>query len=57
MMNTCISDVLHIGVDVAKDEKKNIDQELAKLRKLDPTLAAEMDEYRRTYVSGLQAVP
>jgi len=45
------------GVDVAKDEKKNIDQELAKLRKLDPTLAAEMDEYRRTYVSGLQAVP
>jgi tetratricopeptide (TPR) repeat protein len=45
------------GVDISKDEKKIIDQELAKLRKLDPTLAAEMDAYRKTYVSGLQAMP
>ena len=45
------------GVDGTKDEKKIVDQELAKLRKLDSTLAGEMEQYRRTYVSGLQAAP
>jgi tetratricopeptide (TPR) repeat protein len=45
------------GVDVGKDEKKIVDQELAKLRKLDPTLAAELEQYRRTYVSGIQVGP
>ena len=40
-----------------QDETKTIDRELAKLRKLDPKLAAEMDEYRKTYVSGLIAAP
>lgn len=45
------------GVDGAVDEKKIVDRELAKLRKLDPALAAELDEYRKTYVSGLQAAP
>lgn len=39
------------------DETKIIDRELAKLRRLDPKLAAEMDEYRKTYVSGLVADP
>jgi tetratricopeptide (TPR) repeat protein len=42
------------GVDGAKDETKIIDQELAKLRKLDPALAAEMEHYRKTYISGIQ---
>jgi len=36
-----------------KDETKTLERELAKLRKLDPKLAAEMDQYRKTYVSGL----
>lgn len=39
------------------DETKIVNRELAKLRKLDPKLAAEMDEYRKTYVSGLIADP
>jgi hypothetical protein len=45
------------GVDGSKDEKKTIDEELAKLRKLDSALAAELDEYRKKYVSGLRADP
>ena len=36
-----------------KDETKTLERELAKLRKLDPKLGAEMDQYRKTYVSGL----
>lgn len=40
-----------------KDETKTVDRELAKLRKLDPKLATEMDEYRKTYVSGLIGTP
>lgn len=40
-----------------KDETKTLERELAKLRKLDPKLAAEMDEYRKTYVSGLIGSP
>jgi tetratricopeptide (TPR) repeat protein len=44
------------GVDGTKDEQKIVDQELARLRKLDPALAAELDNYRKTYVSGLQVI-
>ena len=40
-----------------KDETKTLDRELAKLRKLDPKLAAEMDDYRKHYVSGIVASP
>ncbi len=35
------------------DEKKKLDQEMAVLRKLDPALAAEMEEYRKNYKSGI----
>ena len=45
------------GVDFAKDESKIVDEELAKLRKLDTRLAAELEEYRKTYVSGIRATP
>jgi len=45
------------GVDFAKDESKIIDEELAKLRTLDTKLAAELEEYRKTYVSGIRATP
>ena len=45
------------GVDFAKDESKTVDVELAKLRKLDTKLASELDEYRKTYVSGIRATP
>lgn len=34
-------------------ENKNVDRELARLRKLDPQLAAEMEKYRKEYVGGL----
>ena len=37
--------------DTGKDKKK-MDQELAKLRQLDPKLAAEMEQYRKTYDGG-----
>lgn len=37
--------------DTGKDKKK-VDQELAKLRQLDPKLAAEMEQYRKTYDGG-----
>lgn len=40
-----------------KDESAIVDQELAKLRQLDPDLAKELDEYRKTYVRGLRAIP
>lgn len=36
-------------------EKKNVDVELARLRQLDPKLAAEMDQYRKEYQSGIRA--
>ena len=44
--------------DVSKDKEKNriLDQELGKLRKLDPKLADDIVEYRRTYSGGLKAV-
>ncbi len=34
-------------------EDKTIDRELAKLRKIDPVLAREMEEYRKKYVGGI----
>lgn len=39
--------------DTFKDKNKNVDEELAKLRKLDPKLAKEMEEYRKTYKGGI----
>jgi tetratricopeptide (TPR) repeat protein len=42
---------------VFKDEGKNVDRELAKLRQLDPKLADELEEYRKKYVGGLVASP
>lgn len=45
------------GVDFAKDESQVVDQELAKLRTLDTSLAAELEEYRKAYVTGIQATP
>ena len=42
--------------DTGKDKKK-VDQELAKLRQLDPKLASEMEQYRKTYAGGLVGTP
>jgi tetratricopeptide (TPR) repeat protein len=36
---------------------KNVDEELAKLRRMDPKLAEEMEEYRKTYSGGLKSTP
>ena len=41
-------------VDVYRDKKKLLDEELAKLRRLDPKLADELEEYRKNYVGGLR---
>lgn len=41
--------------DLNKDKNKVLDKELAKLRKLDPMLADDIVEYRRTYSGGLKA--
>ena len=38
--------------DTYPTENKNVDLELAKLRKLDPKLGAEMDQYRKEFVGG-----
>lgn len=43
--------------DTFKSENKNVDEELVKLRKLDPKLAKEMEEYRKTYSGGLRSSP
>lgn len=43
--------------DTFKNKNKNVDEELAKLRKLDPKLAREMEEYRKTYSGGLISAP
>ena len=45
------------GVDFVKDETKIVDQELAKLRSLDPKLAEELDAYRKNYVKGIRGTP
>jgi tetratricopeptide (TPR) repeat protein len=43
--------------DVFSGKKKNVDEELAKLRRLDPKLADEMEEYRKTYSGALRGGP
>lgn len=43
--------------DTIKEKNKILEQEMAKLRKLDPKLAAELDEYRKTYFTGIRATP
>jgi tetratricopeptide (TPR) repeat protein len=43
--------------DVSGKDKKKLDGELAMLRQLDPALAKEMEEYRRTYEGGLIGEP
>jgi hypothetical protein len=40
-----------------RDEKKTVDQELAKLRNLNSALADELEEYRKKYVGGIIAGP
>lgn len=42
--------------DTYKDKNKNVDEELAKLRKFDTKLADEIAEYRKSYSGGLKAV-
>jgi tetratricopeptide (TPR) repeat protein len=43
--------------DVFSNKKKNVDEELAKLRRLDPKLADEMEEYRKNYSGGIRGGP
>lgn len=40
-----------------KEKNKNVDQELAKLRLMDPKGTKELEDYRKTYSSGLTALP
>jgi tetratricopeptide (TPR) repeat protein len=40
--------------DTYKGKNKNVDEELAKLRQMDPNLAKELEEYRKTYSGGLR---
>jgi len=39
--------------DTYKDKNKNVDPELVKLRTMDPKLADEMTQYRKTYQGGI----
>jgi tetratricopeptide (TPR) repeat protein len=39
------------------DKNKEADEEIAKLRKMDPKLAEEITAYRKSYSSGLKTVP
>jgi tetratricopeptide (TPR) repeat protein len=43
--------------DIFKDENKNVEAELARLKTLDPKLADEMEAYRKTYHGALVAFP
>jgi len=43
--------------DVFREKKRIVDEELSKLRALDPALAKELDEYRKTYVGGIRGIP
>lgn len=43
--------------DTFKGKNKEADAEIAKLRKMDPKLADEITEYRKTYSGGLKAGP
>jgi tetratricopeptide (TPR) repeat protein len=40
--------------DTFSDKKKVVDEELAKLRRLDPKLADELEEYRKNYSGGIR---
>ncbi|MDQ3129758.1 MAG: tetratricopeptide repeat protein [Acidobacteriota bacterium] len=43
--------------DTYKGNNKNVDEELAKLQKMDAKLAKEMEDYRKNYSGGLKAGP
>jgi hypothetical protein len=43
--------------DTYKTKNKNVDQELAKRRQMDPKLARELEEYRKNYRGGIFAAP
>ena len=43
--------------DTYEKKKPLVDEELAKLRRLDPKLADELEEYRKNYKGGLQLGP
>lgn len=43
--------------DTFKDKNTNVDEELAKLRKLDAKLADELEDYRKNYSGGIKGVP
>jgi hypothetical protein len=43
--------------DTHESKKKIVDEELAKLRRLDAALAAELIEYRKNYSGGLRGTP
>ena len=44
-------------LDTFSKEKKIVDEEMAKLRKLDPKLADELEEYRKNYKGGIAGSP
>lgn len=49
--------IVKASIEIAdrdKDRNKNVDDELAKLRKLDPKLADELTEYRKKYSGGIK---
>ena len=46
---------IHIA-DTFKDKNKKVDEELAKLRKIDPKLADEMVDYRKNYSGGIKGI-
>jgi hypothetical protein len=43
--------------DTFNDQKKTLDLEIAKLKQLDPKLAGEIEEYRKSYHGALIASP
>lgn len=43
--------------DTFKDKNKNVDEELAKLKKMDEKLAKEMEDYRKSYSGGIKVAP
>lgn len=43
--------------DTYKDKNKNVDEELAKLKRMNAKLGAEMEDYRKNYSGGLKVGP
>jgi superkiller protein 3 len=43
--------------DTFASQNKVVDEELAKLRRLDPALADELDQYRKNYAGAIRGVP